>query len=167
MDPLDTLQTLSEIGIAITGFAGVVSVLDKRAHEDWDDFDRVNLYTLLTWSLATVFLAQVPGVLHGLGDFAPHPWRASHALFAIYHSWVFHIALRAMYAEAGYRDRLTLTLLAIGIGMLALEIASAIGLAGTLAPTFYVIAVLWFLFLSASRFILLVTRTFPPPDIQP
>jgi hypothetical protein len=162
VDPFDTLQTLSELGIAVAGFAGVVAALDPRRREDWSDSDRGNLYGLLMWSVAVVFLAQVPGVLHGLAGPVPQPWRASHAVLATYHSWAFYGAFRGMYADPTWRDRFTLTLAGIGLLVLSLEITSAIGLAGDLAPTFYIIAVLWFLFLAVTRFVVLVSGFLAP-----
>lgn len=166
MDPFDTLKTLSEIGIAVTGFAGVIAALDPRSREEWSEFDRGNLYTLLIWSVAVVFLAYVPFVLHGLGSLLSHPWRVSHAIFAIFHSWIFYTTLRQMYAEPVWRDRLTLTLAGIGLLILGLEVSSALGFAGTRASTFYVIAVLWFLFLAVTRFVVLVTATLFAPAAQ-
>jgi hypothetical protein len=166
LSPLDTLQTLSEIGIAIAGFAGVIAALDRRTRDNWNDYDRGNLYTLLTWSIAAVFLAYVPVVLHGFGNRVAHPWRASHGIFAIYHSWVFFTAFRAMYTDPVWRGPLTLTLASIGLLVLSLEISSALGFAGTLAPTFYVIAVLWFLFLAATRFVVLATAYLLTPAAQ-
>jgi hypothetical protein len=164
VDPFDTLQTLSQIGIAVTGFAGVVAALDTRRREEWSDLDRGNLYTLLVWSVAVVFLAQLPGVLHGLGGFVPQPWRASHAVFATYHSWVYYGAFRTGHAvpNSWWRDRPSLILAGIGFLVLALEIASALGLAGDLVSSFYIIAVLWFLFLAVTRFVVLVADLLAP-----
>jgi len=166
MDQFETLQTLSEIGIALAGFAGVVAALDSRSRDEWSDFDRGNLYSMLMWSLAPVFLAYVPVILHGLNGLVSHPWRASHSVFAIFHSWVFFQAFRQMYTEPAWIRKDVLTLMGIGILVLALEFSAALGFADTLAPIFYVVAVLWFLFLSASRFVVLVTATLLAPAAQ-
>jgi hypothetical protein len=166
MDQFETLQTLSEIGIAVAGFAGVVAALDSRSRDEWSDFDRDNVYALLMWSLAAVFLAYVPVILHGLNGLVSHPWRASHSVFAIYHSWLFFDTFRRMYIEPAWIRKGVLALLGIGILVLALEISAALGFADTLAPTFYVVAVLWFLFLAVSRFVVLVTATLLAPAAQ-
>jgi hypothetical protein len=163
VDPFDILQTLSEIGIAITGFAGVAAALGPRGRADWSDFERGNLHTLLVWSVAAVFLSYVPIVLHGLGSLLSQPWRVSHAIFATYHSWIFLQFFRQMHANPVWRDRLALILSAIGLLVLALEITSAIGITGALAPILYIVAVLWFLFLAVTRFVVLVTATILPP----
>jgi hypothetical protein len=163
LELIDTLQTLSEIGIAVTGFAGVAAALDSRSREEWSDFDRGNLYTLLMWSVATVFLAYVPVILHGLEGLVSHPWRASHALFAIYHSWAFFWAFREAYRNPVWRDRQAVVLSCIGFVVLALEVSAALGFADAFAPTLYVIALLWFLLLAVTRFIVLVTATVLTP----
>jgi len=162
MDPLDTLQTLSEIAIAVTGFAGVVSVLGPHTREDWSEQEIWNLRLMLYWSLATVFLAYVPTILIGLGEHVSQPWRISHAIFATYHSYVFYRAFQGMHRRPEWRDRPTLFLTFVGLMVLALEVASAFGFTGALAPTFYVIAVLWFLVLSVTRFVVLVTTGLEP-----
>ncbi len=54
----------------------------------------------------------------------------------------------------------------IGVLVLTLEVVAALGFADALAPTFYVIAVLWFLFLATSRFVVLVTATLFAPAAQ-
>jgi hypothetical protein len=116
------------------------------------------------WSAATVFLAYVPWVLHGLGEEISQPWRLSHAIFATYHSWAFYMAFSEMYADAAWRDRFTLLLSGAGIGVLAMEIACAIGWAPAVAPTLYVVAILWFLFMAMTRFILLATAALVSPE---
>jgi hypothetical protein len=166
LDPIDTLQTLSEIGIAITGFAGVAAALDSRSRAEWSDFDRANLYTLLTWSISTVFLAYVPLILHGLNGLVSHPWRTSLALFAIYHSWIFFSSFRGVQEIPAFRSRQILALSVIGILVLALEVSGALGFADAFAPTVYVVAVLWFLFLAVTRFVVLVTATLFAPAAQ-
>lgn len=163
MDPFDTLQTLSEIGIAITGFAGIVAALDRRPHSEWSDIERINLYTLLTWSIATVFLAYVPSILHGLGGLVSHPWRTAHALFAIYHAWVFLRTFQGARMNGELRSPQVLILASIGTIPFTLEICSALGFADVFAPTLYVVAVLWFLFLAVTRFVVLVTSTLFSP----
>jgi hypothetical protein len=57
----------------------------------------------------------------------------------------------------------TLVLASIGLLVWAIEVASALGLAGGLAPTYYVVAVLWFLALAVTRFVVLITTALSRP----
>jgi hypothetical protein len=163
VDFFSTLESLAEIGVAITGFAGLVAVVGRRSDEPWSDDDRANLRGLLLWSLGTVFLAYVPIVLSSFGEVVPRPWQVSNAIFACFHTYVFYQTFRGMKGASRPMNRFEKMLVAIGSGVLTGEILAAAGALGPLAPSMYLVAVLWFFFLAVTRFAALVADHFESP----
>lgn len=58
--PLDTLHTIAEVGIAITGFAGIVVAIRGRADGESHGSAADPLGVLFIASLGTVFFCFVP-----------------------------------------------------------------------------------------------------------
>jgi hypothetical protein len=162
---LGTFETISELAIALTGFTGVVVVFGGRRLGNWSDFERFGFRSLLYWSLGTVFLALVPSGLTSLGESVPEPWRVAHALFAIFHGWVyiwFFRELRAMGSSLP-PSRWGSVIIVIGLGVLLAEILVALGFFQQVAPFLYLVALVWFLFLAANSFAMLILGA-PPAD---
>jgi hypothetical protein len=62
--PLDTFHTIAEVGIAITGFAGIVAAIRGGAVSAGQRFVADPLGLLLGSSLGTVFFCLVPEWFH-------------------------------------------------------------------------------------------------------
>ena len=160
VDPFSALQSLAEIGIAITGFAGLVAAIGHRRDEPLSLLERSNLRALLLWSLGATFLAYVPVVL--AIHTSDEPWRASLAVFAAFHSFVYYEVFRGRRDARRRREGdVALTtfsrfLIVFGFVVLGFEVAAAAGAFASSAATVYVVAVLWFLFLAVTRFATLV-----------
>jgi len=159
-DPLSVLESLAEIGIAITGFAGLVAAIGRRRDEPLSPLERGNLRALLLWSLGATFLAYVPIVL--AIHVSDEPWRVSLAVFAAFHAFVYYEVFRGR-RDARRRpegdvalDAFSKFLIVFGFVVLGLEVAAAAGAFASNAATIYVVAVLWFLFLAVTRFATLV-----------
>lgn len=165
MEILDTLQNLAEVGVAITGFAGVVAVVAYSSSGSWSDADRINFRSLVLWSLGAAFLAYLPVIFASLGSRVPAPWRLSNALFALFHGYVFFETFEQI------RERpdgvcvppSAIFLGIVGLLVLSAEVAAAAGPLASIAPSVYLTAVLWFLLLAATRFFALVTQHFRSP----
>lgn len=52
-----TLETVSEIGVALAGFSGIVTALSDRADQPWGPANWYRLKALLIWSLGAALLA--------------------------------------------------------------------------------------------------------------
>ena len=156
MDPFSVLESLGEIGIAITGFAGLVAVVGRRSADGWTDEDRANLRSLLLWSLGAVFLAFVPLVLASFGGALADPWRLANAIFAAFHAWVFFEVIRGIRARGVPVTPFARGLFAVGFGVLGCEVLAAAGPFAAVAASIYLVAVLWFLFLAVTRFVAIV-----------
>ena len=165
MEILGTLQSLAEVGVAITGFAGIVAVVAYSSSGSWGDADRGNFRTLVLWSLGAAFLAYVPVVFASLGSRVPAPWRLSNAIFAVFHGYMFFHSFKIIRQRPdGVRVPPSATFLgAVGLLVISAEIAAAAGPLASIAPSVYLTAVLWFLFLAATRFFALVNQHFGSP----
>ncbi len=80
----DLLQTIAEIAIALTGFTGVVAVLGERGRGKWRAVDLFRFSNLLMTSIAVLFLAFVPILIHKLGAPELTAWRLSSGMAAAY-----------------------------------------------------------------------------------
>ncbi len=154
MELLDTYETIAEIAIALTGFSGVVVALQSRGLGGMSSRARFFLTALLYWSLGTVFLAFTPRLLASFGPEVA--WRVSHGLFALFHLGVFVWVIRSMMQQRAQRVYAYRVVSAIGVVVLATEIAVALGYLQDLAPYTYLLALLWFVFLAAACFVELV-----------
>ena len=160
MEILGTLENLAEVGVAITGFAGIVAAVAYSASGSWSDTDRLSFRALVRWSLGATFLAYLPVVFMSFGDLVPAPWRISNAVFASFHGYIFFEAFRSLREHPETVTLRTRVVLAMGAVVFAAEIAAAAGPLAFVAPSVYLIAVLWFLFIAALQFLVLVEQHF-------
>ena len=56
----ETLSTVAEVGIAITGFAGIVVAIGHRSDNEWSASAAANLRDLVGASLGAVLFSFVP-----------------------------------------------------------------------------------------------------------
>jgi hypothetical protein len=166
-----TLETISELAIALTGFTGIVVVFGpKRLNQPAEQF---RLRSLLYWSLGTAFLAQLPGLLFAFPGTLP-VWRLSHSVFAVFHLsvfvWFFGHIRRLRESDAlpppSVRTA-SRAIVAFGFVVLVCELAVAFGLAVRFGSFFYLLALLWFLFLAAFSFASLLLPAAAQQGVEP
>jgi len=71
------LITYVQIGVAISGFSGIVVSLGNRGRGEWSHRDRQLLYALLAMSGGCTLLSALPLVLASTGLAEPTVWSAS------------------------------------------------------------------------------------------
>ena len=71
------LITYVQIGVAISGFSGIVVSLGNRGRGEWSHRDRQLLYALLGMSGGCTLLSALPLVLASTGLAEPTVWSAS------------------------------------------------------------------------------------------
>lgn len=160
LEILDTLQNLAEVGVAITGFAGIVAAVAHSSSGGWSERDSRNFVALVRWSLGATFLAYLPVLIFSLDGRVPAPWRVSNAVFATFHGYVFLQTFRGVRGGHMKLDRTAIALLSIGALVMSAEVAAAAGPLASIAPSVYLTATVWFLFIAAQRFLTLVTSHF-------
>jgi hypothetical protein len=147
--------TLAEVGVAFAGFAGLVTVLAGRARrsEERAALDLVFLHTVLATSLSVVAFALLPPSLVDMGVDADTALRAAAAMFLVvsigYGTWAGPRARSAYHAASmspPWTWRLNIMLALIQWIILALCVS------GIVPGTFYLGALLFFLYLSGSSF---------------
>ena len=163
MELQSTLENLAEVGVAITGFAGIVAVVAYSSAGSWGDEDRGNFRALVRWSLGAAFLAYLPIVLFTLDIPAVRSWRIANGVFAIFHGYIFYETLARVRARAVRIPPSGALLFGLGVLVWGAEVAAAAGPLSFRAPAVYLVAVLWFLFLAATRFLVLVRQHFADP----
>lgn len=158
----DTLHTIAEVGIAITGFAGIVAAVDRRSGGAKSTVHDP-LSNLLGTSLGVVFFAFVPEWVAAAGAASDAVWQISnglHGVFRIcYVAVIFHSARRA---SPGERSGL---MLSIGAGLGGLQLIAAMGALPAYHYFLYLTALLWGLSVALRNFSRLLLR--PPVDPRP
>lgn len=76
----DAFRTISEISVTLTGFIGIVIVLQHRDKS----FSQLGLFTILATTLGAALFGFLPDLLSGLFD-ATTTWRISCGVFGFYH----------------------------------------------------------------------------------
>jgi hypothetical protein len=153
--PTDLLFTIAEVGVAFAGFAGLVTVLAARERRSAERaaLDLAFLHTVLATSLTVVAFALLPPSLVEMGVEAETALRICAALFLCvsigYGSWAgprTGSTYRAANERPPWTWRLYIFLAFNQWGVLAL---CALGI---ISSSFYLGALLFFLYLSASSF---------------
>ena len=97
------LITYVQIGVAISGFSGIVVSLGNRGRGEWSHRDRQLLYALLGMSGGCTLLSALPLVLATTGLAEPTVWSASSAC-----SVILQLVLMVVRARQVVRDADTL-----------------------------------------------------------
>jgi hypothetical protein len=136
--------------------------------------EQFRLRALLYWSLGTAFLAHLPGLLLAYPDTLP-VWRISHSVFAAFHLYVFlwffagirRLSQSDNVAPAKALWNATLVMSAVGLALLACELAVALGPAVRFGSFLYLLALLWFLFLATFSFATLLLPAAAQQGVEP
>jgi len=153
--PEDLFFTVAEVGVAFAGFAGLVTVLAARAKRSAERaaLDLVFLHTVLATSLSAVAFALLPPSLVDMGVESEIALRACAAMFLAvsigYGSWAGPRAGSA-YKTANERPPWTWR---VNISLAVIQwIVLALCALGIVPSSFYLGALLFFLYLSGSSF---------------
>ena len=136
MEHSEILLTIAEVGVALAGFASLISVLGRS--ENLLDFTR--LLGLVRTSLSAAGFALLPFVPHAFGLLEPAALRLSAAIFVVvqgsntFFLWrtLFRMRDRLKPAPAGYYT------FPAGVLVLLLGLAAVALPAGTLTAGFYI-----------------------------
>ncbi len=168
MSEFEVLQSLPEVGITLVGFAGIVSVMGRRAIGEWTPLDMFRLLLLLHASAIIVLMPLVPSWLRQLELSDPTIWQISNGLLA-----ASHIALLIWFFPFYFRIRgeidnlttfirpLTPPLITSGLLVVAAELAAAFGAIAPFATFVFSGALLYLLLIALFGF---VTLLFPATE---
>jgi hypothetical protein len=101
MDATDLLTTFAQLGVGLAGFSGIVVVLGSRARGEWSSHERRLLDQLLADSGEVILWSLFPLVLLIAGVGEPTVWLLSSASWALTHSAIFLLGVRAVRQATG------------------------------------------------------------------
>jgi hypothetical protein len=158
---LETLRSLSEVGIALTGFTGVVAVLGNRAGGRWGPLEWLRLRMLLETSLGVVFLSLIPVLLQQLPAVHEPPWRICNGLQAFVHAGgllVLYFRFRKLEPSEWppVERQLTAALVPVSVGIVSCHGLAAVGVLATYGSFVYLLGLIYLLALGALHFVLLL-----------
>jgi hypothetical protein len=147
---VDTLHTIAEVGIAITGFAGIVAAIRGGADIARKPSVVDPLGLLLGTSLATVFFCFVPEWLNAAIASPPAVWRLSLGVYGTYRLAYIALILNARRRGAETSGPIWMAFAGTSVGILHL-----VGAAGFLTDFHYFLylsGLLWGLVIALMSF---------------
>lgn len=81
-----TLETMSELGIALFGFSGIVSVIGRGKSLPWTIQDKVWFGGLLNWSFILIVAGFTPSIMREIYSDIYSVFYASNLIFLIVHA---------------------------------------------------------------------------------
>jgi hypothetical protein len=149
---IDTLHTIAEVGIAITGFAGIVAAIRGREGVSGRPSVADPLAGLLGASLGTVFFCFVPEWIHAATASPDAVWRASLAICGSYRLVYIGLIFRALRGGAGAQTTPRWTIQAAGVSLGVLHLVAAAGFFSDFHYFLYLSGLLWGLVISLFHF---------------
>ena len=151
MLPLDTLHTIAEVGIAITGFAGIVAAIRGGADSAPRPSVADPLAILLGASLGTVFFCFVPEWLHSAIAAPDVVWRVSLGAFGTYRLAYIALILNAQRGGVA-ANPVTIWRLLLGVCLGVLQLVGAAGFLSEFQYFLYLSGLLWGLAVASISF---------------
>jgi len=159
--PLDTLHTIAEVGIAITGFAGIVAAIrggsDSAAQSSVAD----PLGVLLVASIGTVFFCFVPEWLDSAIADPDVVWRLSLAAAGTYRLAYIALILKARRRGASANPVVVAWRFSIGTLIGVLQLVGAAGFLSDFQYFLYLSGLFWGLIVALSSFYTLLRDQTP------
>jgi hypothetical protein len=147
---IETFHTIAEVGIAITGFAGIVAAIRGREGVSSRPSASDPLVGLLGASLGTVFFCFIPEWLDAAIASPDAVWRTSLAIYGSYR--LVWIGLILKDRRDGMRMQMSLWLVLPGVSLGILHLAAAAGLFSDYRYFLYLSGLLWGLVIALINF---------------
>jgi hypothetical protein len=162
MEGEGALLATAEVAITLAGFTGIVAVLGRRGHGEWEPQEQLRLSMMLVSSFSAVFFAMLPVALVGVRASEPAAWAVSSAILgssvALAHPLVVHFIRRLPQAavDAEFPRALGLFVLIVSILIALLQLLNVLGFHFEREFGPYFVGLLWLLALSAIQFVRLL-----------
>ena len=146
MEGSDYLLTCAEVGVALAGFSALVVAIRQRSDEELSLVYRRFVAALIERGLMATFFSLLPVVLSGLGVGTGTLWLGASLALAFYigsMAWRSsaarsHPELRSIVPPAAFA-----TLMAVGVAVLAVQVAHALALGITQSVWWDAVGVTW------------------------
>lgn len=146
----DSYRTIADISVALTGFIGIIIVLQHRDKS----FSRLGLSTILGTSLGAMMFSFVPDFL---GNFlsSDTTWRFSCGSFGLYHLFlIINHQARQRSIRSNTPIQLAITLLSFPV--VGLKLAVGMGFLLSYAYDIYYLGLLWLVGVAAYLFAMIL-----------
>jgi hypothetical protein len=156
IDWRDTLLTIAEVAIAITGFSGLIGIFARRERLQNLSSEFFKLRWMLDYSLATLFASLIPFLVFAADISEPAAWRAS-STAVLAAGAIYLVASRDMISRMARQPGWVGGIFAVGdVLVTVLLLLNALG--GVFAPQAlpYLGFVFWCLLGSVAGFVQLV-----------
>jgi hypothetical protein len=150
----DEYQTLSEIAIGLAGFSGIIITLQQKQSYEIVALRRARLGDLLFALLGVVFFSVFPTLIEGVSGDANSALRISQFLFGCYHIYLVSLFFRA--AVGAEFDPTEWLMMPFVFGVLFAQFSTAFGFFAAYIDAAYLLSMVWFLFIAAFNFLLLL-----------
>jgi hypothetical protein len=157
MDPGSVLATIAQVAAAFVGFTGVIFAVGRFSQGAWRGPERQALVHLLLPSLVALFMAlSALAALTGIRNEIV-VWRISNGILAVFHApLVSHALLMSIRAEVAEPVPLRFLTIPGGYASVVLSALVAAGLLQNYAVVVFTGGLVWFLFIAAMQFVMLV-----------
>ncbi|RKX35527.1 MAG: hypothetical protein DRP64_19290 [Verrucomicrobia bacterium] len=149
MEGSDYLLTCAEVAVALAGFSALVVAVRQRGDDELAPLDRSLVSSLIERSLVAVFFSFLPILLHGLGISPARVWFVTSGGLSAY---VVTLAWRGAVLrkrEPQFSELISgpifYIIWALGLFVLALQSAHALGLGVQQSVWWYLVGLTWLL----------------------
>jgi len=154
----DSYRTIADIAVALTGFIGIILVLQHRDKS----FAQLGLSTILGTSLGAMMFSFVPEFLLNFLS-SDTAWRVACSSFGLYHLFlIVNHQARQRSIRSNTPIQLTITLLSFPV--VGLKIAVGFGFLLSYAYDVYFLGLLWLVGTSAYLFAMILFDQSASPD---
>ncbi len=156
MEGADILLLIAEISVAFAGFAGIVTVIGRRAEGDWSEADCSRFWQMIEVSMLALLFSVLPfGFYYGKCPDAC-TWGTCSLLLAIAGGVQMtrsaRHTLKALRSDQSVSVSFTVTYVATGAAVLVVQVMNVIGVVFQHTLGAYLLGVLWQLFLACVLF---------------
>lgn len=165
MESFESLRSMAEIAVSLTGFTGIVVALGRRSHGTWTKLELLRLQMLLVTSLAVLFLSLFPLALSGLNIPISRIWLTSNSTMAALHLLgLLVFGIRAEKLDIGKwtpsekKEEVVFTAitLPLSLTLITCQFAFASGYFRSQGFFLFYVGLIYLLLLSALHFVLLL-----------
>ena len=151
MQYTDEFLTLTQVGIALTGFMGIVITLRTGSLSALGAVSRARVRDLLILPLGVVFFALAPSIIAGFLANGEMAWRGAMFLWALY--VVFGCA--QYFVATGFKQakRWEIITLAFAVPIVLAMFATALGFYVEFIEEVYFFSLVWVLFIAVLDFV--------------
>jgi len=149
------LATIAQLAMAVTGFAGLLTVF-RSSRRRWHEIELVALRFLLMTSISACLLSLLPLILLEAPDSRSVPWRVCQSALGVWLLFLF-IWQHRQERLKGLRPRspaINAAMWVVGIAIALANIAAAARLTAALSPAaVYLIGLFWLLLGAILQFV--------------